>query len=40
MYGHPRPIPRGYVRLCSGYVSYISLGKRYVWATWAYLGAM
>jgi hypothetical protein len=29
MYGHPRPISRGYVRLCRGYVG---LGKRYVWA--------
>jgi hypothetical protein len=33
MYGHPKPTSRGYARLCKGYVSYIGLGKRYVWAT-------
>jgi hypothetical protein len=33
MYGLPRPISRGYVKLCKGYVSYIGLGKKYVWAT-------
>jgi len=40
MYGHHRPTSRGYVRLCSGYVGYVGLGKRYVWATYAYLGVM
>jgi hypothetical protein len=33
MYGHPRCTSRGYVRICKGYVSYVGLGKRYVWAT-------
>jgi len=30
MYGHLGPTSRGYVRLCRGYVGYLSLGKRYV----------
>jgi len=33
MYGYPRPTSRGYVSLCRGYVGYVGLGKRYVWAT-------
>jgi hypothetical protein len=33
MYAYRRPTSRGYVRLCRGYVSYLGLGKRYVWAT-------
>jgi hypothetical protein len=33
MYGHPRPTSKGYVKLCSNYVGYVGLGKRYVWAT-------